>query len=627
MPKPDHGPMLRTQPPGFGFYFLAATIIVLALQGILYLELVGTTVGPFTLLKKEQPPDPSLVRELRVALFRSEATAKLFPENPEGYYSAERHWEPILQQRGIPYRVVSDAELDKGLGDATVLVLPSTACLSEAQRKSIVDFLADGRGIVASGPLGTRSADCVWQGWDFLNSLIGIQKASTVAPSNTPYVSFRGDLYYSENVPTGYRLEMPSQELTVVSTQEADAFWSDWRLRPAQGRSLSESALALHTTKGTGRIVWFGFHPILPVERPTDQAVLDHYLISSLLWVGKQPLVVVGNWPSRYQGAVLVAQEVGQDYADSKVNSPLLQQQGIPAIFLCSSTSAKKNPDAVKGFQSEGEVASSGDSPEPFGGELESRQVYRLRQAKQDLEGVTGAKVVGFGPPQGVTDLATVAALNDAGYRYYLSEMAVNRAVPEIIDFKESLLFPGQKSEVAKIFRISSDDFEVIANYHGPDPPGPDLAEGFLSDYRRITELGGVYTLYFHSYLLGAPKYRRILTTVLDNIKGRRVWITTGQNLVTWWFARQKIEVQARKVGVRRIRLDVANSGQVDIKDASVYLYLPYHPKTPPRISSIVFRLRLPQREMLDRDDILRLDLPTLAAQTYYTYLVGLDEP
>ncbi len=617
--------MPRTKPPGFGFYFLSGTIIVLALQGIIYLQLVGTTVRPFTLLKKEQPPDPSLVRQLKVFVLRSEATAALFPENPEGYYTTERHWEEILQRQGISYRVISDAELASGLGDATVLVLPATACLGDSQRKTIVDFLSDGKGVVASGELGTRNADCRWQGWDFLNSLTNIQKASSVAPSSTLYVAFKGQLYYSEKIPTGYRMEIPSQGLTVATSKEADAFWSDWRLRPAQGSSPSESVLAVHAKKGAGRIVWFGFSPILSFERPADQALLDHYLLSSLLWVGKQPLVVLGNWPNKNQVAVLVAQEVQQDFADAQVNSRILKQQGIPTISLCTSSEAMKNPAVVQSLLSAGEVASSGDSPEPFGRTPKMRQVGRLNLARHDLERITGGRVLGFSPPQGVADTATVEALNDAGYQYYLNEMAVSRAAPEIIDFTQSPLFPLQKSEVAKFFRTSSDDFEVIANYQGPDPPGPDLAEGFLSDFRRISELGGVYTLYFHSYLLGAPKYRTVLTTVLDKIKGPGVWMTTGQELVDWWFAHHKIEVQARKVGVRRVRLDVANLGQVDVKDASLYLYLPYHPKKV-AISAIVFRLRLPQDQILDHDDVLRVDLPTLSPQTYYTYLVGLDE-
>ncbi len=84
-------PRPSRQQRGFGFYFFAGIVILLALQCVLYLELVGNAIGPFTLLKKAKAPDPSLVREMKVALLRSETTAQMFPENPEGYYGAELH--------------------------------------------------------------------------------------------------------------------------------------------------------------------------------------------------------------------------------------------------------------------------------------------------------------------------------------------------------------------------------------------------------------------------------------------------------------------------------------------------------------------------------------------------------
>ena len=233
--------------------------------------------------------------------------------------------------------------------------------------------------------------------------------------------------------------------------------------------------------------------------------------------------------------------------------------------------------------------------------------------------------MLGYAPPEGLSEPATIVALNDAGYRYELNEMAVTRAEPEIIDFTSSVFFPFQKDEVSKIFRTSSDHFDIIANYHGPEQPGADLAEGFLSDFRRISYLGGVYTLYIHSYLLGRPEYHDTLKKVLDDIHAQPAWATTGGQLVDWWTARNKVEVQTSKVSVHRIRVDVANKGLTDLENASVYLYLPYHPNNI-QISATVFRLRSPKFQMLGHDDILRIDFPRLSAQNSYTYIVQMDE-
>lgn len=87
----------------------------------------------------------------------------------------------------------------------------------------------------------------------------------------------------------------------------------------------------------------------------------------------------------------------------------------------------------------------------------------------------------------------------------------------------------------------------------------------------------------------------------------------------------RKARVQLSKLSIHRVRVDVANKGQSDVENASVYIYLPYHPRRI-QISAVVFRLRPPKFQMLNRDDILRIDFPRLSAQTNYTYVVGLDE-
>jgi hypothetical protein len=126
---------------------------------------------------------------------------------------------------------------------------------------------------------------------------------------------------------------------------------------------------------------------------------------------------------------------------------------------------------------------------------------------------------------------------------------------------------------------------------------------------------------------MGGPLYHPTLRIVLGHIKAQPVWLTTGQDLVDWWTARSKVEVQTSKIAgsAHRIRLDVANKGQTDVENSSVYLYLPYHPKKI-QINAVVFRLTSPKFAMLEHDDVLRVDFPRLSSQTSYTYIVQMDE-
>jgi len=134
-----------------------------------------------------------------------------------------------------------------------------------------------------------------------------------------------------------------------------------------------------------------------------------------------------------------------------------------------------------------------------------------------------------------------------------------------------------------------------------------------------------VYTLSFQSYLLGSAEHRDSLRQVINGLQSQPVWLTTGRDVMNWWSARHKVQVQAKKIGVQRIELNLANMGESDLDNASLYIYLPYRPKKV-EVRSSLFRLRAPEFSLLDHDDILRIDFPRLAGQSNYAYLILLDE-
>ena len=624
MPGLTRSSSARTQRPGFVFYFIASIVVVLCLQGIAYLLMMDATVGSMKFFGKGEAPDAALVEDVKAVLLRSQATAKLWAENPDTYYIRAKHWSEMLKRAGIPFKEVSDTELVASLKDANLLVLPGAICLDTPQRQAIRDFVAAGNGLVANGPLGARDAECQWVGYSFLSSLTGAQGAEAVTPLTTTYVSFRGDQFYSERMPPGYLVPLPSQELTLVSASQPDAFWSDWMLRPPEGRTITNSGLALHSIRepNHARVVWFGFEEILPAERSQEQSALNAFQVSSLHWVGKQPMAALGTWPKRNRAAAIVAQNVHGDYGNAQSVAELMRQEDVPGVFFVSAQEAKTHREALRAFQSAGEVGSAGDSAEPLSGQTVLRQTRRLLDARQTLEGFVRGRVTGYAPPQGLADPFTVQALYESGHQYYLNEMAVSRAVPELVEFSTSPLFPLQKAEVAKFFRTASDDLEVLAN-SGPGEDG--LAAAFLNDARRLLYVGGLYTLYFQSYLLGSSEYRNVLRQVLEGLKAQPVWLTTGREVIAWWSARHKVQVQCKKIGAQRLELSLANLGEADLDNASVYVYLPYRPKKV-EVRSNLFRLRAPEFQLLDHDDILRMDFPRLAGQTNYAYLILLDE-
>jgi peptidoglycan/xylan/chitin deacetylase (PgdA/CDA1 family) len=612
----------RRRQHGFTLYMIAAAVILLAAQGILYLLMLDNTVGKFSIFKKTPPADPALVREFNVVVLKSQLTAQLSPENPNSYYMRARYWEGLLSDSGIPYKIVSEGELPKVLPKATVLVLPGVSCMGEVQRQTIRDFLRAGKGIIASGPLGARDESCGWRSWDFLATMVGANTMSSITPTETSYVGLRSQQPFSGSVPGGYLLNLPSQELALASLANPDAILSDWHLQPMQAGGMARAGVAAHHEYERGRVVWFGFSEVLSAERAEVRQMFDNYTLAALRWAGRQPLAYLAEWPGHNQAAALVAENVHARYRDAEHTADFLKQKKIPATFFVSSTEAGQHAAAVQTFKTAGEVATFGDRYESFTGETPNQQGERLMNAKQALDKLTGQPVVGFVPPYGIADNSTILALNDTGYHYYLNEVAVSRAVPELVEFSsQSAAFPLQKRHVAKIFRTTSDDFELISS----TPPGSDVADSFLAELHNMVFFGGVYTLYFHDYLLGSAEYRGTLNRVLDGIKSQPVWIAKGSDLVKWWSGRQRVQVTVRKLSTHRLQLDVGNLGNESLENTSVFIYLPYAAKNI-QIRSSLFRLQPPRFEFMGRDDLLRVDMGTLDAQTNYNYIISLDE-
>src|SRR5258708_6974422 len=123
-------PQVRQYPKSaYGFYLAVTIMVAVCLETIIYLMMLGNTLGPFTVFKKEEKVNQAMTHDVKVAILYSQASAKMYAENPQGFIGPEQLWERVLKLDGIPYRVISDAVSAQGLGDASVLILPGTACL------------------------------------------------------------------------------------------------------------------------------------------------------------------------------------------------------------------------------------------------------------------------------------------------------------------------------------------------------------------------------------------------------------------------------------------------------------------------------------------------------------------
>jgi len=64
--------------------------------------------------------------------------------------------EQMLYERHLPFTILLDGSLRRCLGGRRLLVLPETACVSDAQVRLITDFVDGGSSLLLLGPAGTR---------------------------------------------------------------------------------------------------------------------------------------------------------------------------------------------------------------------------------------------------------------------------------------------------------------------------------------------------------------------------------------------------------------------------------------------------------------------------------------
>jgi hypothetical protein len=190
--------------------------------------------------------------------------------------STERQWEVVLDEAGVPYRVIADEDLTPGL---SAIASRRRCAFPMRKRPRSAPWLK------RAWAVGARNANCSWKGWDTLTALTGMKEPDTVSLKQDSYAGLRGGQFFSELVPAGYRLSAPSQELVFGTAHAPDIFWSDGRLRPARGDSADAVAMGLHGLYKSGRFVWFGFKETLPDSSGKDQrSALNRYLLAAVRW-------------------------------------------------------------------------------------------------------------------------------------------------------------------------------------------------------------------------------------------------------------------------------------------------------------------------------------------------------
>ena len=117
--------------------------------------------GPPVMADDPEPPRRATRDTVRfdAVLFDSPRNRDFYP-NPDFYPDALDAWQSAVGTLGGSARRVSSLDGLLGVRPEEVLVVPEAACLSDEEVDAIQAHLASGGGMLASGALGARDAEC-----------------------------------------------------------------------------------------------------------------------------------------------------------------------------------------------------------------------------------------------------------------------------------------------------------------------------------------------------------------------------------------------------------------------------------------------------------------------------------
>ncbi|MCH7761938.1 polysaccharide deacetylase family protein [candidate division TA06 bacterium] len=568
-------------------------------------------------------PEP-LPTRLNVALLKSDYTSNFFKEKRH-YEQILSKWKTFLSDMEIEHQDITDSDLERGeLGEFTVLILPVALCLSDGERSAIRDFLSEGKGVVASWAIGSRSQEGEWVGWGFLEEYTGSKFADYLEKKAAVWVTFIGNSPLSVGVDPGFRMELyRGQEMGIIRTSR-DAYWSDWSLNPQTITEEPNSDVAVaHGNYHEGRMVWFGFNVTEVIEDSVDQMVLKRFLLNAIHWTGRIPMSEVWYWPGSYQGAAVFAQDVEHQFENSANAAKILEKEGIPGTFFCISDLAIHNPDLVKTFAEIGEVGSHSDDSQVFKGQPFNLQLKRMKKTVADLKKIIGVKVKGIRPPQELFDEGTLKAWATVGGEYLFANPNFKKAVPELVTLEGNLLktLLGKKVSLVIIPRVVIDDYDVFVTKSLTNKE--EILRLYQMDFEKIYNLNGLYMFSYHSQHLSSPEHVEILASMVKYTKTYNLWFATAHEVSRWWKSRSKISTEIYKISDNRLILSVKNLNSGSIANLSVVVYLPRSPKTL-EIKSDFSHIPSPDHHL--EESKLVVSIETLNPNSIQTYTIILQE-
>lgn len=482
-------------------------------------------------------------------------------------------WERFLKKYNFPYRVLASID-ELQQAQSGVLVLASDVALSTREQQLITQFRQRGGSLFASWLTGVRDESGAWQGFSYMESLLGIHVAGFTGPlEEDRYINPSGATAVSHSLPACQRVWTERAPgwfpLRVTGGHPAAQIltWSRQLETPQVSTTMVFDDTALANGQSS-RMVFFGWPERLWMAASPQQN--EALLYDSITWLLRRPDAYVATWPYPYRSAYMPAVYMADVFNDNDLPfAKFLKESKLQASYFVLGFEVDKSLAALQKIQALGhELGYEGDKYEAFKGQPLNEQLKRLDAMRAEIKTnkLDMPAAAGFYPPMDAVDSNTTqAALREPFLYQIVSMVASDSCVPQIQTGARS----GQQSSLVLIPRLGRGAEEMLEDF---DEPAVIISQEAELD--AVDQAGGISVARFaNQSLLSKETSHALINAALA--RKDHMWMTSGSKVAHWWLERARVSYEiSGTTAAPQLAITVDGQGALN-EDVAIWLNLP----------------------------------------------------
>ena len=612
--------------------FLGFIIVLLAVANF-YLILRGV-YGKFT--SDELIPNINTLhtfftsQKQKVAILNSIYTKNLLPEGSTWLEDNLKTWEKFTNNFGYEYEIISDDLIEtNGLSEFDLLILPGSKSLSDKEIIRIKKYLEQGGNVLATSGTASYSNDGKWRGWNFFSEVFGIRFAKEIKSDEISKVhTIRGGLPLTANIPAGYSLRVATWDRPIAAEVLEPrsiqvSYWYNYKYEEGLVREeIKKSAGIVYGEYGKGRFIWMGFEINSIIGSIDNHVYLERLLGNSLNWLCRNPIAYVRDWPNDFNAAAIFLPYFGTDFSSTYALLDIVKKKKISPTFVIDQDQIRNdNKHQLKLLSQYGEIIPAIAFGFPFTLYDTTRNLFdyqtqfqSITRCKSLIEEIAAKKVTGVLPMFGLYDKSTLKALTSADCNYLISDSINGNSLPKTLSWKNQ--------RIIGMYKSSRDDNDIIGNFGLTDSVYQFYT--YQEDIDRLLFEGGLYMLKSISSYQLQPQNINVINNVIDDLRKKNYWIATASEISSWFNTKTQIEVGVKRMGSRRVRLTVSNSGESIAEKIEVDADLSEIINNI-LLSTEIIGTKLPKFKKLNGGSLIRLTIDELKPHESRIYYIDYD--